>query len=681
MTWWQVVPELLVALAVTMIPGLVVLAAAGVRRFNLLALAAPVSMSLVGIVGVLAPFVGLPFGPAVYAGFALVVVAVIVGVRFLFHRVAARRATGWFGWLAADLDRGSLASNDRMPSGGVGRLRSVAVALGFVIGATFISGRLISGIGSPTNFSQTFDNIFHLNAVHHITVTQNASSFTLGNLTEASAGFYPAAMHGMFALVEQLTGSATPIVVNVCVLVLAAVVWPLGCIFLITRFVGYRPIPMFLAGALSAGLSGSPYLLIGFGVLYPLFAALVIQPVVLGLIAETLRVSAQRATSWAAPVIALVAVLPGLALTHPSALVASMAFTVPMLLVRLWMAWRDSKDPAKRFERVFWSLAVPAYLVVLFIVWRVVRPDLSAAPWAATQTTSGAIGEVAGASPLGAITAWVYLFGTILGLYVIARWQRSQWWVAAIYVIAGVLYVFAAGWASGTLRTFIVGVWYNDPFRLAALLPVATLPVVVIGYERVLAGLRQRIDRWIGARTSPAISRTSGLVALSVVMLLGLGLGLATQSGALSNIQNRIEAVFKLDDQSDLVDTDELALLQQVPDLVPEDGAIVVNPLAGGGLAYSLVDRRVIPPHVFGDRSPDEELLLQHWDEAAFRADVCPAIERENAYWALDFGTKTVISSDERFRGVDGIVDGTAPEVEELAREGDARLVRITACD
>lgn len=683
MSWWQMLPVVILAGAVLLLPGGLVLAAAGVRRLNLLALAMPVTFTLGGVIAVGAPYLRLPFSAVTFVGGSIVAAAVVLLLRFLIVRRARRQAldgSGWWSSAVRDVANGGLTADGRLPRGGFGRWSLLLPVLGWAVGATLIARRLVIGFGEPENFSQTFDNIFHLNAVHHIAVTQDGSSLTLGNLTDASRAFYPAAMHDVVAIVEQLGGIDAAIAMNAAVLVIAAVAWPLACMFLVARVVGYRPLPLLIAGALSAGLSGSPYLLIGFGVLYPLMAAMVIAPVALGLVIEVLRLSAQRARSWIAPVLAFFAILPGFMLTHPSALIAIMALTVPLLVARLVLAWRSLPGPRRRAVRMFWTIAVPAYLLLFLIVWLKVRPNLGAAPWGATQTTSGAIGEVAAASPIGAITAWVYLFGTILGLYAIVRWLPSRWWLIACYAIAGTLYVFAAGWGSGALRTFMVGVWYNDPFRLAALLPVTTLPVVVIGVLFALDLVRRHVSAWFRRRRVPA--RRSSFIGAVVVLALIAMITVATQGGALAGIQKRIANAFALDSDSRLITPDELALIREVSDYVPEDGVIVGNPLTGAAYVYALGDRSTVAPHVFGERSADEQILLRHWDEAAFRGDVCPVIRKYNAYWALDFGTELVIPADEdEFRGVDSLSSGLAPDVEVLAEVGDAKLVRTTACD
>lgn len=680
MTWWQTVPTFASAALIYFLPGLSILAAAGVRRLNLVALAAPVSTSVAACAAVVAPYLRLPYTPLVY--FA------ISGVLALLT-LAAR----WW-WVREGKTVGSLADNGPLNAGDLGRWTATwAVPLGLVFAALLIGRRFVTGFGSPENFSQTFDNVYHLNAVHHIAQTQNGSSLSLGNLTEASSYFYPAGMHDMMALLQMLTGSPVPVVVNVGTIVIGAIVWPLGCMFLVSRLVAYRPVALVAAAVLSAGFSAFPYLLIGFGVLYPNNAAIALLPVILGLAVEMLGMSRSAASSFIAPAVAFCAALPGMVLTHPSAMVALLGFLVPVLLgrlVRVFFEWREGSSPKTAVIR--WAVVCTAYIAAVTAAWMVLRPGLGAAPWLPFQSNARAIGEILGSAPMGTTTAWVLAILTVIGLYVIARTLRRTWWILGMYLVAALLYMVVSSWPPGAFRTFLTGVWYNDSFRLAALLPVVTLPIAVFGAEWLLWRIRALMDNAstllpgigrasaapisdLGEARPPAVSKV-----VAVWVTLGL-LGLAAQGGTLSQVQDRLHSIFDITKTSDLVDEDEMKILKEVGAKVPVDGVVVANPLTGGSLVYALADRQPLAPHIFGERTEKEQLLLDHWDEAAYNKDVCPAIRELNAYWALDFGTKTVIPTEDPFPGLADVAAGTAKDIEVLATSDEARLVRTTACD
>lgn len=676
MTWIQTIPTFAAALVVMFGPGLAVLAAAGVRRLNLAALAAPVSASISGCTAVVAPVVGLPFNPLVYFAVSAVLAAAALAARLVWRR----RTPDWAG-------KGVLAANGPMTHLDLGRwIVWAGVPLSVAFAAFIIGRRYILGFGGPENFSQTFDNIYHLNAVRYIQDHANGSSLTLGNLTDSSHSFYPAAMHDSMALVLQLAGGPVPAVVNVATIVIGALVWPLSCLFLISRVVGYRPVPLMAAGVLSAGFSAFPYLMVAFGVLYPNHAAIALMPAVLGLAVEALGMSRNQPSSALPPVLALLGTFPGLALTHPSTAIGLLGFAIPVVWARFfatWGAWRKRTTSRTAFR--VWAALALAYTVGVAGIWYVLRPSLSAAPWAPFQSNARAIGEVLANAPMGTTVAWILTPLTFIGLYVLARQLRRLWWVLAIYAIGGALYIVVSSWNPGSLRTFLTGVWYNDSFRLAAILPVVALPVAILGAEwliwRIRAGLE--LARGWAARTSrlqrlaeSATPRWQGITAM-VVSLVILVMGLGSQGGTLSSVQDRIHEVFTLDENSMLVDSDERELLAKVPAIVPAGDMIVANPLMGGSLVYALEDRRTVAPHVFGERNPTEQMVLAHWDEAAYNSRVCPAIKELKAYWALDFGTKTVIPSDDPFVGLNDLASDSAPGVKLMASVGHARLFKV----
>lgn len=687
MTWWQTMPAFAVAGALYFIPGILILAAAGVRRLNLAALSAPVSFSVASCLAVIAPFLGLEYSPTLFLICSVIIALGIGGARVLLNR---RKGLSRHSIDVGPRARGHLGGNGALGPTELGRLGGLlAIPVGLAVAAIIITGRYVRGFGNPENFSQTFDNIYHLNAIEHIVSTGNGSSLSIGNLTDTSAGFYPAGMHDMIALVQILSGAPVTIALNVSTILTGALVWPLGCMFLISRLVGYRPIPLLLTGALAGSFSAFPYLMVAFGVLYPYHTAIALLPVVLGLVIEALGVSRVKPSSIWPPLLAFGLVFPGLALTHPSMVVALLGFAAPAVLARFIVSYRsfiNGTEPKQ--QTLVWAGVTLTYAVATVVAWSVLRPGLGAAPWTPFQSNARAIGEVLASAPMGTTTAWILLPLAILGIYVISRHMRTHWWLLGIYLIGAFLYIIVSSWAPGTLRTLVAGVWYNDSFRLAALLPIVSLPVIVLGAEWVIRRVRLAVSALFSSRltrTSPGVERTP----LGALSALGVGLatwtsvlllGFASQGGTLASVQDRLNNIFAQHENSALVDTSELSVINQVANIVPGDNVVVADPLTGGSLVYAFGDRETIAPHVFGERSEKEQYLLDHWDEAAYNTEVCPIIRELNAYYALDFGDTTVIPTEDSFPGLDDLTTESAPGMETVVQEGDARLVRTTAC-
>jgi len=689
MTWWQTIPTFAAATLLYFLPGFAILAGAGVRRLNLAALSAPVSASIAACTAVVAPFLHLPFNPTVFFAVSAVLA---LGTYLVRLRWLRRSGNSQGGLGTASKTGGHLAANGPILPSGLGRITALlSVPVGMLFAAAIITTRYVSGIGSPENFSQTFDNIYHLNAVQHIAQFQNGSSLTLGNLTAGSQGFYPAGMHDMMALLQMVTGTPIPVAVNVGTIVIGAIIWPLSCMFMISRIVGYRPIPLLVTGALAGSFSAFPYLMVAFGVLYPFHAAIALLPVALGLAAELLGVSKAKPSSPWAPAWALVAILPGIVLIHPSVFVALLGFTAPVvlaMLIRSVVGFRKRHITGKALG--IWIAISTAYAGATLLAWVLLRPGLGAAPWTPFQSNARAIGEILSSAPMGTTVAWILLPLTVIGLYVVSRQWRQRWWILGIYAVGGLLYLVVSSWGPGFFRTFLTGVWYNDSFRLAALLPTVTLPVIVLGAEWVLWRIRSLVDLLLsrkmvlGADSKGLPNLTLRLLpsisGILVVWLTIFGMGVLAQGGTLSSVQDRLGNIFAVTPTSDLVTTNELALIKEVPDSVPAGGVIVANPLTGGSLVYALANRESLAPHVFGERTPKEQYLIDHWDEAAYNKAVCPIIKELNAYWALNFGNQTVIPAEDPFPGLDSLIAGTTPGIDIVAQVGDVQLVRTTVC-
>ena len=83
-SWVEALPAVLTAAAVLLLPGLAVALAAGLRGIPALGLAAPLSVTTVGLTAVVVGRLGVPFGlAAVVVAAALVAGVAVVASRFL----------------------------------------------------------------------------------------------------------------------------------------------------------------------------------------------------------------------------------------------------------------------------------------------------------------------------------------------------------------------------------------------------------------------------------------------------------------------------------------------------------------------------------------------------------------------------------------------------------------------
>lgn len=641
--WVEAAPAILTALAVLLLPGLAVAFAAGLRGTVALGLAPPLSVTTVALTAVVAGRVSAPFGlAAVAVATAAAVLVALVASRFLPGRTR--------------YDRGQLVP----PAAGL---------TGALVGGVCAGWAVAAGVTAPDVFPQTFDAIFHLSAVWQVLHTGDASSLTLGTVAAPgrSAAFYPGAWHGLTALVAGVSGAPVVVAANAVSLAIAVLVWPLGCILLTRQVTGNRPGVLFAAGVLSAAFGASPYLLLSYGTLWPNALANALLPSTLACAAAVLlgRPGEDTGLDRVRGLVVGLAVLPGVALAHPNAVVSAMLYITVMALFALWR-WGLHARPSARARLVAVGGAAAALGVELWLV--------SASPvfattrrtsWPARQTLAQAAGEWALSAPVRTPVPWLAAILVLAGC--VAAWRTTELrWLALAHAAAGAAFILVAG-SDGRVARALSGPWYDDPFRFAALLGVTAVPLSAIGLERVVTAARMAFRD----PTSPPRGRPQGVLVMGT-----LGLAILT-GGMYAGANSRVVATWYHGES--LAGPAERSLLERLPQLVPPGVRLAGNPWNGSPLAAPLGDRAAVFPHLVGTWDSDRELLAQSLDRAAEQPDVCAAVHRLHVGYVLD-GPVEFWKGDRRQNGYPGLDVSGHPGFEPVARGGRLTLFRVTTC-
>lgn len=656
-SWWSTVPLLMAIAAIFFFPGALIAWASGVRGFAFVALSPALTVTVVSVAAMVAPLLGFRWSLLPVIGFAVVVAVVaFVVVRFLVRDrvVRVRRERAW-----------------RLP---------VAELVAVLLGAFLVGRRLVYVFGRPESFSQTFDNVFHLNAIRFILDTGSASSVTVSSMT--GGGFYPAAWHDIVALLVTVTGAQIPVAVNVVNIGIGALVWPVACIYLVQQIMGRRALPTLMAGILAAAFGSFPILMLDFGVLYPNVLAISLLPIALGAGLQALGLARGKSQSSMVRWLLFAAVLPGLSLAHPSSTMALLALLVPPLLGMWWRAVA-LRLPAWRSQwkaLLLWAVFLVMGTAIVFVLWKKVRPPEAAATWAPFQTTGRAIGELIAMSQIGRPVSWVVMILVLVGLVKLIS-GRQQLWLVGMYGVLGGLFVIVTSFPFGPLRTFFTGVWYNDSPRLAALLPVLAVPLAVVGGSQVLVWAGKKwgapLRVWIGRRTTMDSSKLRYGSFVLVAVLLG-ALTVGTQQANVRAAAVAAAPGYQIGKDSPLVSSDELALIDRLDSHVPANAVLVGNPWNGSALVYALADRKMVQLHILSELPAGAQEIYDHLDQALSDPDVCPAVRSLNVHYVLDFGHHEVHGGDNGFRGLDNLAaSGVATLIDS---QGAARLYELTVC-
>src|SRR5690625_845331 len=156
MSWVDATSVILIAIGAIFIPGLVAGTVLQLRGLWLWSLAPAFSGTLYVIVSFALSILSLAWSPLHIAGMTLLLALVIPGIVRLIIAPALVKSPRW---RASDL---------------------VLSVLSLGIAGATLAWRTMQGITAPDNISQTFDNVFHLNAVAYTLDFENASPLFIG---------------------------------------------------------------------------------------------------------------------------------------------------------------------------------------------------------------------------------------------------------------------------------------------------------------------------------------------------------------------------------------------------------------------------------------------------------------------------------------------------------------------
>ncbi|TFD50804.1 hypothetical protein E3T55_08375 [Cryobacterium frigoriphilum] len=658
-------PVFLVTIGLLFVPGLLIGLALGARRLTLIALAPAFTTSVLAVTALANQFVPFRWGVVPVLVTAVVIAAVVFGAALL-----------WRSRLATPVE-----------SSGTKTLWLAGIA-GLVFAFVAIGRRFMDIVGEPNHISQTFDNVFHLNAIAHIMDTGQASPLLIGTLSADAGGkiaFYPDIWHTLVALAADLSGATIPVAITVVNMSIAGLVWPLACMFLVRRILGPRPVALLLAGVLSAGFAAFPYLMIDFGVLYPNLLSLSLLPTALAVVVMIARIGAAGRLPLPALWVALIGILPGMALTHPSTPIALIAFGAPIAVAGLVRHFQGLRRLGARAPRYLFSVALAlAALALAVVALLVVRPSMPAAFWPPRESIASAVLATVNNSVVGRPADWVIAALLLLGVWAMLRGRTHRWLVGS-FLIAAALYVICASFPVGVFRYGFTGTWYSDSFRLAALMPVVVLPLAVAGLVWLVDAVSSLAERRLGKKTDSREgalrprSRT-GLAATVASAVAVVAVAVATQTGsALAFATGAGQDAYTFTAQSPLLSPNEATLLDRLDDNVPEDELVAGSPWTGASLVYALSGQNALLPAILGDRDANTIILMQSLRDADTNPAVCPALDALDVSYVLDFGEQEVHGAIDQIGGFANLETSSAVEL--VDREGTASLYRVTACD
>jgi hypothetical protein len=650
MSWMHAAPIALVVVAWLLLPGLLVGYGVGLRGIAAWALAPIITVAVLATTAVLAGKLVIAWSVPLALGVCAVVAVLAIGYGFLARR---RGVTG-----PVDPRR-------------VGVVAALGLLPALVLGAVIVA----RGFGEPDRLSQTYDAVFHYNALAYIRDSRNASSLTLAGLgnPDLPGTFYPAAWHDLTSLVLLSTGTSVPAAANLVSAVVAVLGWPISCLLLVRQIAGPSRPALAVTGLLSVGFTAFPWGLLSFGVLWPNLLGMSLAPAGLAVVLSVCGLARSDAIGRRRAWFLLPVILLATALAHPNvvfSLVALAVFPVGTALVRRAITLRRAGRPVRG----------PVELVVAVLVflgcwaWAATTPAFAGVRqmyWAPFEKPAQAVGEALLNATNGGRALWVLSLIVLAGLLACARNQSRRWLVGG-YLVTVALYVLTAS-INRPDTEWITGYWYNDSHRLAAMLPITTVPLAAIAVGRLL-----RYTRGLVARRGPVW--VYGAIGGCLVVLLGLTKLMYLPDDVAVLAQHYTDPLGPGARHTALVDDRERAFFARIAGRIPAGSVVAGNPWNGSTLLWALEDRRTLYPHVGIALSAAQTYLADHLDDVATDPHACQLATRLHVGYLL-IGDSTFWMTNSGASGYPGLADpGSRPGFALVASDGADKLYRIVGC-
>lgn len=660
MSWLLVLPLTLLAAVVLVAPGAGMGWAVGIRGTATFLVGPAITVSLISVLAVLLAWLRIPWSLLSFLVACLVVMAAAVVVR----RLVERRT----GELRLRVDGLNLRT----------------FGLGLALWTAMIGYPMIRLFRNSNAIIQSYDNVFHLNVVQYILDTGQASSLTVGGLTSGGgpAGFYPAGWHGFASLVlgsarTFAPGTGVGFAVNAATLAMLVFAWAAGCLFVTQVLAGGRLGVSLLATATLGSLYAFPWIFFPEGGLYPnlLGNSLMMGSVAwlfllarVGSPATGRQVRLQSTAPVGIGVVCVVLQLPGIALAHPSSLFMLAVFGLAIAWAR-WVGWERPRGSQRRSMP---ALGVLIGATVIFgAAWVGLAPTRPTAAREPTGLASATWGLLQGAMSDGGRAAPTLTVLVIAGLVVaVLRRQLANLLVAGV---AAVIYVLALGGPTGPVSKLAGGLLYVDSERIAAFAVLAAIPAVL--------GALGEVDELVWKLTARLAPLARGAARLGIVIALALVLAVPLQVWTLSPMIARSSSrLVILNDKSRRMSTDEYKLISRMRQLVPPGEKVIANPTTGGGFIYALTGVPLVFPHAFLTDSPAMRQLRSQMFNPDQLAATCAAMDELGAHYFY-FPGRFIFHPTEGVDAFPGLDEPNLKMLKRVAREGDAKLYRFTACD
>lgn len=707
--WFSFLTSALIGSALLYIPGFLLLKAARMDTARALASAPLISCALLFVTAEAFVLMHIPLSAVTLCFYSFIWVPVIMICVYAYKRIIKKTS--------GNTNQTSAKARTLCPGLKLSPLPPTTyltyLFMGLLGGLIFF----ILPISSPENIAQGWDIVSHLNFTQTMIGegTYNAflpsfyeHAFDAINPSSYGTKFYPAGWNILCAAITQLAQTNTVIAANALNFIFTSVVYPWAIMTFIAQVYPRYPRTVYVGAFLPALTCVFPWILLVYGPLFPFVAALCITPAIFWIFMTLTRSkTTARDRMYLIPVFICGAIT--LIMLHPSSFFVCVLILTPWCIARIKNTSRNLHIGAKRISALLLSIvflwAVVAGWIGLYclIVGKVALnywwSAYSSIPNALIQTV---LFEFVGTTTMG---NWfvapqpVLFFVFIIGVWQAFKHARGRFLaVSYLYLICVCIIVICSDLPiKGVLSSF----WYTDPYRIAALISLVSLPLVAHGLDALCVFAQEQLSpmvrticsrinmrncRLMGRvkRLCYASSRTTSGYALSTAFVVVFFLVANTlipfpqfkgknphewpevvQSGG---VINNIKVVAAGYHDTRFLDPQKYEFLKRAQKITQQD-VVLNNPFDGSVLAYGMTSMQTFwrYPYVLNEfEKPSFARVRIELDEISYNDKVRDAVKKFGAKYVLSLGKSRCEDaslmgkySPQAFSGIDRITPDT----------------------
>lgn len=656
MSWWGVLPGIVMLAGLWLAPGYLLLRALGVRGLLALGAGGGVTSGLAGVLAIGYDVVGISWSLVTFLIGCLVCILIALGVGRLLGTTNA--------------PAGEVVAGTRR----LHRSERGWLAVTGLVGGGVLALAMMTGMQRADMPLQVWDAVYHLNALWFIQDTGNASS--LGSMApmyaDTAAPYYPTVWHSIVAIApgfDNVTQAA-----NASSIVLGTAVWMTSLVALSRVVWPARALPVILTPIVAATFVTFPAISVSMLGVWPFAVSVACLPGALALMIAALRGN-QTWQIHLSHALGFATAASGVVLAHGSGLFSLVLLAAPLLAVLLF---RQGRRYWRRGYPILVSV-VAVLLVVGVIVATIVLLNFQPVQAILDYERGGQESYLPGIGSLLIDHPLIYVYDIKsvnlvitamagVGIYLTLTRKHARWLVVAL-LAAAVLTLLAAGPPENPLRP-LAGFWYTQASRINQLF---VIPMIVLA-----AGGLAWICRSLADRGRVPITGTT-VVVLVGVGLATFGLRWPSQVEVMSSVYSNWPIAW-----GTMIDSeDELAMIDRADEVLPDDAVVLGEPVNGSPYLLARSDVEVVFPQLtpIAD-SPERLLLAEAFNRWYLEPEVCDAV--------LALGVTHVYVDDLTFeeggkweeatQGLD-VISPDRPGFELVDEGGKASIWRFTGCD